>query len=264
MHDLDALVSTVCASPKQRAISPDLVRWLGEQELARGRSLKEAVKATKNKLHQLAGAYQDERPDYAAWLSQLGAAAAQAEDLRPMCWQLMTRHASTRERLPDLARLYPAIFAGLPPITALLDLACGLNPLAIPWMGLAPGAVYHACDIYSDQMDFLAAAMPLFGVSGNAFVCNLLAGAPAVSADVALLLKAIPCLEQADRGVAVRLLEAINAPVVIVSFPAHSLGGRSKGMAAHYTAHFAKLTQGKAWRTARFDFPGELVFRIEK
>ena len=160
----------------------------------------------------------------------------------------------------DVADLLPR----LPPITAVLDLACGLNPLAIPWMGLSPGAIYHACDIDRDQMAFLAAAMPLFGVSGDAFVCNLLADAPRVSADVALLLKTIPCLEQADKGIGPRLLEAIHAPVVIVSFPARSLGGRSKGMAVNYAAHFAQLSQGKAWRIERFDFQGELVFRVVK
>jgi 16S rRNA (guanine(1405)-N(7))-methyltransferase len=264
MNDLDALVSTVLASPKQRAITPDLVRWLGERELAKGRSLKEAVKATKNKLHQLAGAYQGERPDYTSWLARLGEAIAQGKDVRPLCTQIMAQHASTRERLSVLSHFYTTIFAGLPPVASVLDLACGLNPLAIPWMGLPPGAIYHACDIYSDQVDFLAAAMPLFGVSGDAFVCNLLAGAPPVSADVALLLKTIPCLEQADKNVGLRLVEAIDAPVVIVSFPARSLGGRSKGMAVNYAAHFAELMQGKAWRSKQVDFSGELVFRVEK
>lgn len=264
MDDLDALVATVLTSPKQRNISPELVRWIGSQELAKGRSLREAIKATKNKLHQLAGAYQGERPDYMDWLAQLGDAAARGDDLRPLCTHFMARHASTRERLPYLAHFYATILAGLPTIQSVLDLACGLNPLALPWMGLPSGAAYHACDIYSDQVDFLAAAMPLLGVTGHSFICNLLEGATSVSADVALLLKTIPCLEQADKFIGIRLLEAVDAPVVIVSFPAQSLGGRRKGMTASYASHFAQITQGKSWRIERFDFANELVFRVGK
>ena len=50
----------------------------------------------------------------------------------------------------------------------MLDVACGLNPLAIPWMNLAPNATYHAIDIYEDMMRFLGKAVNLLGVQGNA------------------------------------------------------------------------------------------------
>src|SRR5689334_19903006 len=71
---LDELVQEVLASPKYRAISVDLIRAIGARELAARRGMKEAVKATKNKLHQVAGAYIDARPPYDLWLAQLEAA----------------------------------------------------------------------------------------------------------------------------------------------------------------------------------------------
>jgi 16S rRNA (guanine(1405)-N(7))-methyltransferase len=262
MTDLDRLVATVLASAKQRTIAPALVRWIGAQELAKGRSPKEAVKATKNKLHQLTGAYQVGRPDYGAWLAQLSQATA--DDQRTVCAALMAQHASTSERLAILDRFYTTLFAGLPPITSVLDLACGLNPLAAPWMALAPGATYTACDIDTEQIGFLNAALACLGVSGQATVCNLLEGAPSVNADVALLLKTIPCLEQVDKSIGMRLLEIVNAPVLIVSFPAYSLSGRSKGMVQHYAAHLADLVAGKPWRVEQFSFATELVFRITR
>ena len=53
-------------------------------------------------------------------------------------------------------------------------------------------------------------------------------GPPEASADMVLLLKAIPCLEQEEPGAGKRLLRSLDAPVVVVSFPARSLGPRYK------------------------------------
>jgi 16S rRNA (guanine(1405)-N(7))-methyltransferase len=260
---LNRLVDAVRSAPKYRTVSLSLIRQIGRQELNKGRAWKEAVKATKNKLHQSAGAYLSDKPPYDRWLEQLRQ-AGDPTALRTACLVIMRHHASTRERLPSLGNFYATLFAGLPPVTSVLDLACGLHPLALPWMPLATHATYLACDIYQDQVDFLNAAFPILGIQGRAELCNLLQEAPAQRADVALLLKTIPCLEQADQRVGERLLTAIAAPVLIVSFPAQSLGGRGKGMAPHYAQHFADLVSNRPWRVERFDFPNELVFRIFK
>ena len=50
--------------------------------------------------------------------------------------------------------------------------------------------------------------------------------------------------------------------MVVISFPARSLGGRSKGMVDNYADHFAELIAGQPWQVTRFDFPTELVFRV--
>src|SRR5947199_8877806 len=70
-HALDQLVSEVQGSAKYRDISLDLIRTIAAQELPKRRTLKEAVKATKNKLHQISGAYLDPREHYAAWLQEI-------------------------------------------------------------------------------------------------------------------------------------------------------------------------------------------------
>src|SRR5262245_411564 len=153
---LEELVRSVVESPKYHAISEVLIRRIGLRELAARRSLKEAVKATRNKLHQVAGAYLDGRLDYAAWTEQLaGAAQAGDSELRQTSLRIMQHHASTRERAGILGAFYTTALAGLPPIRSVLDVACGLNPLALPWMPLAPDATYVACDIYSDMIAFL-------------------------------------------------------------------------------------------------------------
>jgi 16S rRNA (guanine(1405)-N(7))-methyltransferase len=260
---LDALVEAVLATAKYRHIAPALVRSVGAGELANRRSTKEAIKATKNRLHQMAGAYQTGRMAYREWLADLQA-AHDAPALRAVCRQIMAHHASTRERLPILDDFYQALFRGLPAPSSILDLACGLNPLSIPWLPLAGAVRYYACDIYNDLASFLQAALPLLGVEGEAQTCDLLQGPPSQGADVAFLFKTIPCLEQFDKTIGRRLLLEIQAPVLFVSFPAQSLGGRNKGMAGHYTRHFYGLLSDVAWRVEEFAFSTELVFRVLK
>ncbi|MEZ4861093.1 MAG: hypothetical protein R3C14_07300 [Caldilineaceae bacterium] len=262
--ELALLVATVLQSAKYRHVTPDLVRTIGAQELSKRRNLKAAVKATKNKLHQTVGAYWQGEQDYTAWLSALANAASDPRLLRTVAQTIMAHHASTQERLPILDEFYPTILGGLPPIHSILDLACGLNPLTIPWMPLTGQVHYQACDIAGDQVDFLRQALPLLGVTGDAALCNLLQEIPAYQADVVLLLKTLPCLEQVDPAIGVHLLEKIDAPVVIVSFPAHSLGGRRKGMTTTYPAHLRALLQSSTWRIEEFTFATELVFRLTR
>lgn len=260
--ELDALVATVLTSAKYRAVAPALIRTIGAQELRKRRNQKEAVKATKNKLHQTIGAYWQGEQAYDDWLALLTAAAADPVQVRTACQTILRHHASTRERLPLLSDFYSTIFADLPPIHTVLDLACGLNPLTVPWMPLADEVVYHACDIAHDQAAFLQRALPLLGVQGSATVCNLLEAIPTIKADVVLLLKTLPCLEQVDPTIGERLLTTLDAPVLIVSFPGQSLGGRHKGMTTTYPVHLQALLQQTAWQVTPFPFATELVFRL--
>jgi 16S rRNA (guanine(1405)-N(7))-methyltransferase len=104
----------------------------------------------------------------------------------------------------------------------------------------------------------------LLGVTGEFSVCNLLQALPSHAVDVALLLKTIPCLEQVDKRIGIRLIAEIDARVLIVSFPGRSLGGHQRGMAANYEAHFTTLMAGFDYRYDKIEFANEIVFRIFK
>ena len=263
MDDLAELVRLVSLSPKYRTICPEFIESVGRLELAKRHNLREAVKAAKNKLHQVGGAYQAGEASYLEWLEALRA-APDREALRALCRNIMAAHASTLERLPILDRFYEIIWAGRPPVQSVLDLACGLNPLAIPWMPLAAGAPYFACDIYQDMIDFAAQfmALPLAGVRGHALARDVLQMNRLPQVDLALALKTIPCLEQVDKNAGATLLDKVRANHLLVSFPMHSLGKREKGMPAHYDEHFRRLWGDRPGEIRRFDFASELVYLV--
>ncbi|MEJ2747662.1 MAG: 16S rRNA methyltransferase [Anaerolineae bacterium] len=260
--ELDRLVTAVTQSAKYATISLDLVRRVGARELGVRRSLKEAIKATKNKLHQVGGAYMEARLDYPAMLDELRAAAGDPIQLQAVCSDLMRRHASTQERLDVLPEFYATTLGHLDGIRVVKDLACGLNPLTIPWLPFTGDFEYHAYDVYADMMAFLAEFMAIVGVNGRAQTRDILSQPPAEPADLILILKTLPVLEQVEKGAAARLLDVLNARYLLISFPARSLGGRHKGMVQNYEAQFMDWISGRNWQTKRFEFPTELAFLV--
>lgn len=264
--DLDQLTRQVQTLAKYSRVSPELIRFLLIRELAKRSNRKEAVKAVRNKLHQVGTAYQEKLIPYAALVEELAALPTDLHDpqVRAYISHVLPAHSSTRERLPILPVFFNECLAELDGINSVLDVACGLNPLAIPFMPFAPGVTYTACDIFSDMIDFLNAFFEHFHINGHALITDVTQEVPRVQADLALVLKTIPCLEQLDKEAGQRLLTGLNAPNLLVSFPAHSLGGRSKGMLRNYEQHFHDLVDGQSWRVTRFEFPGELAFLVQK
>ncbi|MBA3823259.1 MAG: 16S rRNA methyltransferase [Ktedonobacterales bacterium] len=260
---LEVVMAALAASPKYVDVAPDLVRRLAVGEIAKRRTAKEATKATKEKLHQIGGAFLSPSLPYARWLADLRA-APDAVAQRAVCTAIMANHTSMRERLPFLTDFYAAIFADLPPIHSVLDVACGLHPLAALWMPLAPGAAYHASDIYGSMMGFLGEALGVLGIAGQTTWADASVTPPRTAVDLAFVLKALPTLEQLDRDAGRRLLLRIDARYLVVSFPRQSLGGRQKGMSAFYEAHFQELIVDQPWDVRRLTFPTELVFIIAK
>lgn len=262
---LQEVVAQVQRGARYAAISPELVARIAREELAIRRNAREAVKSTRRRLHQAGAVYMGVSPPYARWLAALRGAQGNAEQIKFVCREALAAHQSSRERLALLDWFFAEVLGDLAPVESIVDLACGLNPLAIPWMPLAPGARYVACDIYTDLAAFLQEALPLLGVNGQVETVDLSARTPLVEADVALLLKTIPCLEQLDRQAGARLLREVRARHVVVSFPVQSLGGRrDRGMPANYRARLAELVADQDWRVTEREYESELVFLVDK
>lgn len=263
-NPLDTLIEAVRNTAKYRAVCEDMLRRIGGHELAVRRNLREAVKATKNTLHQVAGAYLPGRMRYEAWIEALEDCRRDPECLRETCRRIMGHHASTRERLPILDAFYPAVFSVLPPVRSLLDVACGLNPLAVPWMPLPADATVYAYDIFIDQTAFLNRFFEIAGLNGQAETRDIAANLPEQQADAALVLKTLPLLDHLRYADGPAFLEKLDVAYLIVSFPVKSLGGQEKGMMRQYESRFMALADARGWRVTRFAFATELVFVAEK
>jgi len=260
---LNQVLEDVLASSKYRHVAPDLVSIVARQELEHQKDLKSAIKETRNRLHQSAGAYLNATPPYAKWRAQMEPCES-ADALQALSLEWMKAHASTNERLPILTNFYCSILANIPAPSSVLDIACGLNPLAFGWMGLHSGIRYIACDIYADMTHFAADFLTKCGAQGAAMQCDCVTNPPTESVDIAFILKFLPVLEQYRRGATLDWLQRINAKRMLISYPTKSLSGRGKGMAENYEKRFLDAMASTSWQIEKYLFENELCFMVTK
>ena len=177
---------------------------------------------------------------------------------------MMRLHASTYERLEVLPTFFQTTLASISPVKSVLDLACGLNPLSIPWMPLAADFNYHASDVVSPLIHFLWHYFELFGISGNASILDLSFSIPSQPVQLALLMKTLPLMEQIEHGLSQKILENLDAEHILITYPLRSLGGRKKGMEETYRSQFDQLVAKRNWRIQEFSFPNEVAFLVTK
>lgn len=245
---MDQALEGILASKKYRPLCPDTVRRILTQEWGRQKSPKAAVERTRERLHGICGAY------LAPQAAGRARAALDAGDVP----RALTLHASTRERLDTQDALYDFVFRGGVP-RRVLDIACGLNPLTLHLRGVPS---VWACDIHQGLGDVLT---PYARQNGWDFTFALhdvlCAPVPAIG-DMALAFKLLPLLEREQGGAALALLQTLRAPVLCVSFPTRSLGGKGKGMAQHYAGWFEALITRDFTVQDQAVIGSELVYRI--
>lgn len=261
MPELEDVVAAVATSKKYHSICTDTIRRIAERELASHGNAKAAAKATKRRLHQVYGAFEQDFDYEAAYQRLQNAFRLDSEDeIEASCREILSLHSSTRERLPILDRFYSAIFEITGQPATVLDLGCGLSPLALPWMG--PIARYIALDIDTDRVHFLNQYLSLAGFEPLARCQDVLARPPDDTADVTLLLKMSPTLERQESGATLRLVEQLDSPFVVVSYAVKSLGGRDKGMLQQYQRQFLELAGDRRWSVEELVFETELVLVV--
>lgn len=254
------IVERVLRSSRYRDVDRTLLARLAEEELPRARNADDAVKRVKRRLHQAVGAFRGASRASAisaAWTGDLTELT-----FRAACADALRAHASTRVRVPHLDAFYAGIWAHTGVPGRILDLGCGLGPLALPWMGLAADATYLAAEVDRRPLATVAEFLELVGQPHRIEVRDLVADPPTVRADVALLLKLVTTLDRQDSEAAARLLRALRVGHAVVSFPARSLGGRRRGMERTYRDRLERLVADAARvrAVAEASVPNELVF----
>jgi 16S rRNA (guanine(1405)-N(7))-methyltransferase len=250
---------------KYRALNlpPETLADLWAQERPRCKNDKEAVKAVKRKLHNIVAPYLGD-PDYPAAAAELDEAFASGDEaVRAVCLRLLGMHASTRERLEHLEAFYQTIWTVTGAPSRLLDLACGLNPLGMRWMGLPEGCEYHAYDLHQPRVELLNHYFRLEGRPGLAECGDILVRPPQLSADVALFLKEAHRFEQRQKGCNRRFWQALNVRWLVVSLPGRSLTGRHDLLDGQRRL-VAAAVAGLDWPVTERAVGDEILFLIEK
>ena len=220
-------LETLLASKNCREVCEAAVRRLWTEELAKRRNEKEADKAVRAAVHQMTGAFltPEQLKTARGLLREYLSGREEALD------EALRLHASTRERLPCAQAFYAAIFEATGRPERILDLACGFNPL---YLG-AKGYCVTGYDVHKGAVDLINEWANACSWSVRALCADLLGENAFERADLALMMKLLPVLEQQKKGAGVRLLAEVPATWRAVTFPLRTLGGRSVGMEKHYS-----------------------------
>lgn len=263
-EDVEGLVTAVKQSHKYAATHEETIRALATDALHRYKKPKQALKAVRAQLHSIMAPYLGD-PVYDEAAKRLTAVFATGDpaQIKATCAAILHDHLSTRERMPILNSFYREIFRITGQPGRLLDVACGLNPLAFPWMGLPATTHYYAYDIHEARIAFINHYFALQGLPILAKVQDIALQFPQEEGDVALFLKEMPRFARNYGDLGRPLLEALNARWLVVSFPEVSTHG-GRNLVSRYRDFMHQLIAGHDWPVTELLFAGELVFCVEK
>ena len=241
---MDDLLADLQGSRKYGSLDPEALKRTADWALERSKSRKEAAKTARRKLHQVYGAFLP--------AGGLPGTPDLDGDLEVACRAVLGAHTSTRERLGFMGEFFAAAFS---PGDRVVDLGGGLNAFALPWMPRP--AAYETVDVDTHMQELVEALAPHVDVPLTARTEDLVSASTRYQADVALLLKVLPPLEMQAPGAAGRLLGRIDAPRIVISVSAHSLGGRKRGMRDRAAAFVPDGAE-------RIEFPSETMFVLSQ
>ena len=142
--------------------------------------------------------------------------------------ELLSTHVSTKERLSFYDELISEINKLNP--SSILDLGCGLNPLAIATKKVK----YYACDIQEDELKLVSEFFKLNHIPGKSFYCDLRNEINLPKADLCLIFKVFDLLDKKGHAVSKRILSKLTCRNIIVSYSTKKLSGRAMNNPRRY------------------------------
>ncbi len=171
--------------------------------------------------------------------------------------QLLKTHSSTAERLP----FYPLIKEKIKElkIKSILDLGCGLNPLALA----SPEVFYYASDIKEDELSLIDSFFKKNKINGKTFTLDLRKlSSPLPKTDLCILFKVIDVVDKKDHALSEKIILAVESKYILVSFSTKKLSG--KAMNYPQRGWFERLLLRKGLSFEKFSIPNEIFYLIHQ
>jgi 16S rRNA (guanine(1405)-N(7))-methyltransferase len=234
-------------------------------EAASGGSKAEVIQRFRKKLHNVIAPYL-ENIDYAQETKQMKAffqANQTNEQVKAWALSVMQKHASTRERLPNIAAFCQVLRAYIGTPHRILDLACALDPLLLPWLALPSETEFFAYDIHQPRIEFLNTFFALLYPSAHAIQQDILINPPTQSAECAFFFKEAHRFEKRAPGCNRAFFQALPVNLIAVSLPTEDLRGHHS-LVSYHTQLIYTAIAGLPWELEQTQVGNELLFFIHK
>lgn len=229
----------------------------------RSKSFKFLLKEIRKTLHDIYGVFILNKKDLKSLESHLKKIKKLDEDALQIHAELLSAHKSSAERLDFYPEIYEKIFSCTGKPKSILDLACGLNPLSFPWMGLKK-VKYFAYELTEEDSNFIQSyfnIMKPFSLDGKAFAADIMKLRQLPKTDVCFLFKVLDSLEDLEKDYSKNLLKKIPAKFMIVSFPTMSIGGKNP---IKLRGWFFRMIRELNYKAESFEIENEIFYIVKK
>jgi len=173
-------------------------------------------------------------------------------------YSLLKTHSSTLERLDFYSKLKSIIS----PLNAksILDLGCGLNPIALASKGIK----YLAVDIKEDELFIIEKFFKKNKINGETLVYDLrdFNSKDFLPVDLTILFKVLDILEKKSHKLANKIISTINSKYILVSFATKKLSGKSMNFPQR--VWFLSILKKNKLKYKSFSNKNEIFYLIEK
>ncbi len=167
--------------------------------------------------------------------------------------EVLATHASTADRMTDYALLKNELKKRN--VKSILDLGCGLNPIALAESGME----YYAVDIREDERVLLTAFFHQEGISGKGIICDIRKDLPSVpSVDACLLMNILDVLEKKGHKRAEEIITKVKARYFFITFSTKTLSRRPMRHPQRGWIERLLTRRGYVWE--RFSLSAEILY----
>ena len=172
--------------------------------------------------------------------------------------RLICAHSSTRERLEAYPQIVEVIKKINPEIV--IDIGCGLNPLAIAKEDMT----YYAIDINENDLDIVKKYFNIKQIRGHVISKDIKRIEDIIlpRADLCLALKVLDLVEKRGHKIAEKILDKIETRYFLISFSTKTLSG--KAMNHPQRGWIERLFLRKGWPFKTIKAKNEIFYLTEK
>ena len=261
---INKMVEKILKMPKYKnvAIPPETLQSVIEMSLPLSKNIAELEKRVREKIHNIVALYLGEM-DYEKAIDRFRQVKDNCQLLKEFSARALQAHASTKERGQELEEFYQTLFGRIGDVKSIADLACGLHPLGLPFMGLPPDTAYYAYDLNKARADFLHIFITEQGYSGGCFHGDILTNPPQEVFDVAFFFKEAHRFEKREQGVLPSFFDSIKAQKIVVSVPLQSFGTHCE-IYKKYEKIFCEYAKQRNRQSENFFVGNEVFFIIDR
>ncbi|MCL2285022.1 MAG: hypothetical protein FWC32_01500 [Firmicutes bacterium] len=247
---------------KEVSIPPETLQSVIEMSLPLSKNIAELEKRVREKIHNIVALYLGEM-DYEKAVDEFRQVKNNCQLLKEFSARALMAHASTKERGQELAEFYQVLFSRIGNMQSIADLACGLHPLGLPFMGLPSDTAYYAYDLNKARADFINIFITEQGYSGGCFHEDILTNPPPEEFDAAFFFKEAHRFEKREPGVLPNFFDSVKAHKIVVSVPLQSFGTHCE-IYKKYEKIFCEYAEKRNLHLENFFHGNEVFFIIDR